>query len=166
MKRKMNHTKGFTILEVMIALVIFSIGMIGLAGLQGISLQNNQIAYSRTIATQYAYDLADRIRNNPNGTYSTASIPGSQPTLCITSANNCSPSAMAQFDMWEWKSAIEDKNSNLNSPQMFITPAGGNITISIGWNENRDTSVSGTYDCTSTPPSPTGIECVSITVTP
>ena len=158
---------GFTLLEVMVALVIFSIGLIGLAGLQGLSMQNNQIAYSRTIATQLVYDMADRIRNNPTGTYSTASIPGSVPTEdCITTSSDCSVSQIANADMWQWKQTVEDKNSGLVGPQIFISKTGDVYTISIGWNENRDSSVTGTYDCTASPPTPTGVECVNLEVTP
>ena len=160
----MTKQNGFTLLEIMIALVIFSIGLLGLAGLQGVSMQNNQIAYTRTIATQLAYDMADRIRNNPLGTYTTAAIPGSAPASCITSSSNCSSAAMAQYDLWEWSQTVKDKNSNLVSPEMFITADGaGGFTISIGWDENRQGLSSG-YDCSVTPPTPPGVECVTLTI--
>lgn len=156
LKKKQN---GFTLLEVMIALVIFSIGLLGLSGLQAISLQNNQVAYSRTVATMLAYDLADRIRNNPGGTYSTAAIPGTPPTSCIT--NSCTPANMALHDLWEWNQSINDAQNNLLSAQGFITPpvAGTAYTIAIAWDEER------TGTAPACPP-PTGTACVSIVVEP
>ena len=46
-----KSARGFTLLETMIALVIFSIGLLGLAGLQATSIKFNQSAYLRTQAT-------------------------------------------------------------------------------------------------------------------
>ena len=151
---------GFTLLEVMIALVIFSIGLLGLSGLQAISLQNNQVAYSRTVATMLAYDMADRIRNNRTGTYSTAAIPAAAPTSCVTSS--CLPAAMAAHDLWEWEQSLNAAQSNLLSAQGFITPAAGpTFTITIGWDEERKGNA---VACPAAANS--GIACVSIAVTP
>jgi type IV pilus assembly protein PilV len=58
------HSRGITMIEVLVALVILSIGLLGLASLQANALKYNQSAYMRTQATQYAYDIADRMRAN------------------------------------------------------------------------------------------------------
>jgi len=58
---------GITLIEVLIALVVFSIGLLGLAGLQTVSLRFNTSAYYRTQATALAYGLADRMRANREG---------------------------------------------------------------------------------------------------
>jgi type IV pilus assembly protein PilV len=55
---------GFSMLEVLIALVVTSIGLLGLAALQGTSLKLNHGSFLRTQATQFANDLADRMRAN------------------------------------------------------------------------------------------------------
>ena len=62
-----NNQKGFTMLEVLIAIIIFSFGLLGLAGLQLVSLANNLSANSRSTATALAYDMADRMRANMQG---------------------------------------------------------------------------------------------------
>lgn len=49
---------GFTLLEILVAIVVLSIGLLGLAGLQVVSLNNNQTAYYRSIATQQAWTTA------------------------------------------------------------------------------------------------------------
>ena len=68
----LNKTQsGFTLLEVMVAIVVLSLGLLGLAGLQAASLRNNQAAYYRGIATQQTYDMADRIRANLAGARAT-----------------------------------------------------------------------------------------------
>jgi len=58
---------GFTLLEVLIALLILSIGLLGLAALQTTGLRSNQMASMRTLATEAAYDITDRMRANPTG---------------------------------------------------------------------------------------------------
>jgi type IV pilus assembly protein PilV len=55
---------GMTLLEVLIAVLVLSIGMLGLAGMQTQSLRFNTSAYYRTQATSLAYDLVDRLRAN------------------------------------------------------------------------------------------------------
>ncbi|MCK5354747.1 MAG: type IV pilus modification protein PilV [Methyloprofundus sp.] len=64
---KIQHLKnqgGFTLVEVLVAMIIFAIGMLGLAGLQTRALQDNQDAYLRTQAIFLANDMSDRIKAN------------------------------------------------------------------------------------------------------
>jgi type IV pilus assembly protein PilV len=58
---------GFTLLEVLVTVVVISLGLLGLAGLQVVSLNNNQTAYYRSLATQQANDMMDRMRANLAG---------------------------------------------------------------------------------------------------
>ena len=62
--KRMIKNSGFSLLEVLVALVVLSIGLLGLAALQITGLKNNQSAYYRTSATVMAYDMADRMRLN------------------------------------------------------------------------------------------------------
>lgn len=157
----LNRQSAFTLLEVMIALVIFSIGMLGLAGLQSAGIRSNQISYSRTIATQLLYDMSDRIRNNPGVDYAATAASGG--TNCVTGAV-CSTADMAAFDKYEWNQQLVDPeagySSALHSAVGFIELNGEVYTISIGWDENNTGSVP--TDCT--PPTPADIMCVSIDV--
>ena len=56
---------GFTLIEVLVAALLLSIGLVGLAGLQGASLMNNQRSFMRSQVTALAYDLADRSNRIP-----------------------------------------------------------------------------------------------------
>jgi len=95
---------GFTLLEVMVAIVVLSLGLLGLAGLQAASLRNNQTAYYRGIATQQAYDMADRIRANlagvRAGNYSNLDSTTPANPGCFTTG--CSAANMAVTDHSQW----------------------------------------------------------------
>lgn len=56
---------GFSLVEVLVAVLVLSIGLLGLAGLQIASVRANDSARLRTQATLAAYDLADRLRADP-----------------------------------------------------------------------------------------------------
>lgn len=95
---------GFTLLEVLVAIVVLSLGLLGLAGLQAASLRNNQVALQRSIAAQQAQDMADRIRANQAGVAAgaydnlTAVTPGNPG--CI--ATGCTPANLAITDHRQW----------------------------------------------------------------
>lgn len=88
-----RQESGFTLLEILVAIVVLSIGLLGLAGLQVVSLNNNQVAYYRSIASQQAYDIADRMRANLAGVTA-----GSYDNLISSST----PAGMAGTDWTQW----------------------------------------------------------------
>ncbi len=59
-----KRNKGFTLLEVLIAVLIFSLGMLGSAGLMVLSVRTNHSAYLRTQASFLADSMVDRMRSN------------------------------------------------------------------------------------------------------
>lgn len=126
---------GFTLLEILVSIVVLSIGLLGLAGLQALSLNNNQIAYYRSIASQQAYDMADRIRANSAGVIAgayngiTATIPADPD--CIT--NVCSPQNMAVADHAQWNAS----NQRLlpSGIGTVANGAGGTFVITVSWTE-------------------------------
>jgi type IV pilus assembly protein PilV len=61
-----NLARGTTLIETLVALLVLSIGLLGVAGLQMTSLQNNRGAHLRSQAQVLAYDIADRMRANRN----------------------------------------------------------------------------------------------------
>jgi len=169
---------GFTLLEVMIALVIFSIGLLGLAGMQAAGIRNNQISHTRTVASQLVYDMADRIRNNRTANYETA-IAGDT-SNCVT--GNCNSAQMASFDKQEWNTAINNpavvttiKNSvsPLRNGVGFITQqtTGSGIIfyrVSVSWDESNGGASTVAANATECGPPPTvpGVVCITIDVFP
>lgn len=132
---------GFTLLEVMIALLIFSIGLLGLAGLQGSSLQNNKTSDLRSIAIIEAHDLAERIRANERGVsgdYDTINtgVPAVPGTDCINSSSCTTPALIAAWDIYEWQTSL----SNLlpsGRGKVFRPSKTSAFTILVMWDEAR-----------------------------
>ena len=58
---------GFSLIEVLVTMVVLSIGLLGVAGMQASGLRNNHAVYTKTQATNLAMDMAERIRANPKG---------------------------------------------------------------------------------------------------
>ena len=140
----MKTNTGFTLIEVLIAMLVLAVGLLGLAGLQATSLRNNQSAYNRSQATQLAYDIADRMRANPSGNYltdpaaATCGTNNTPCTACATTVNPCSPAQLAVKDLFEWNRAV---TTTLPLGKGIIGEAGGVFTITISWDDDRDGEV-------------------------
>jgi type IV pilus assembly protein PilV len=137
-----NKNTGFTLIEVLIAMLVLAVGLLGLAGLQATSLNNNQRAYYRSQATILAYDIVDRMRANRSavGNYLTSFI---DPATAIEHINClpvtlpiavCSQADMAENDLFEWNREIIKLPQGVGT----ITVAAGVYTIDITWDEDRD----------------------------
>ena len=118
--------KGFTLLEVLISLVIFSIGLLGLAGLQILAVKLTSDSMLRTVATVLANDMVDRMRANVAATTLGVTSPYNNPTgtpaanpacLGLNSAGgsvntSCTPAQMAGEDFYEWYANINGAAAN------------------------------------------------------
>ncbi len=119
--------RGFTLLEVMISVLVLSIGLLGLAGLQASGLRSNHSAYLRSQAVTYSYDIIDRMRANRlsalSGTYNIALGTGAPTGTTI-----------AETDLREWKHLIND---NLPSGDGAASVNGGMVTVTVQWDDSR-----------------------------
>jgi type IV pilus assembly protein PilV len=140
----MNRASGFTLIEILIAMVILSVGLLGLAGMQTTVLKNNQSAYHRSLATQLAYDIADRIRANLDdanklaaSTYTTMHLEdaGDQ-SDCLSVSSTCTTADMAENDLYEWNQALAALPSGQGS--VTVVAATRTFTVTITWDDNRD----------------------------
>jgi type IV pilus assembly protein PilV len=107
---------GFTLMEVLITIVILSIGLLGVAGLQLNSLRSNQNALDASVAANLAMEGADRIRANLPGIrnpdtgladrtyYDFITAAGTDPNCMIS---GCTVAKVAQTDAYEWISKIQ-----------------------------------------------------------
>lgn len=105
-----TYQRGVGLLEVMIALVVFAIGVVGMAGLQLRTLSMSIDSTQRSVVIAKSQDLADRIRSsgaNPSayaGTYDNSICPA-RPAVCADThsdnAASCDTAQMVAFDVWE-----------------------------------------------------------------
>lgn len=120
MNYRMNrHERGFTLLEIMIAVVVFAIGLLGIAGLQVAGMRFTHGSGLRSVATMQAENMADRMRANvagtKNGHYNvTGAMPTEYDTDCSTAT--CTSEELATFDLVTWNSAaVGDKPHESNA---------------------------------------------------
>ena len=105
-------SSGFTLLEVLIAIVVVAFGLLGLAGLQLFALKNNQSASARVTATGLANDMIDRMKANfagvALGSYNQP-LPGAYtgpPVAACNQVIGCSPAQLATHDLNEWSQRV------------------------------------------------------------
>lgn len=127
--------QGFSMVEVMMTIVIASFGLLGLASLLIRGIQNNNSSFSRNIAVQQAYDLADRMRTNSTalsagGFDSVTFTSGQTCTPCPTAG--CTPTQLATYDICAWN---VQNASVLPSGQGTVTKSGNIFQITVSWND-------------------------------
>ena len=132
--RTSRRERGFSLIEVLIALVIMSIGMLGIAGLFVLSMQSGRTALFRHNAVMLAGDVADRIRANPRAgiVYTGLGADGG----CVATGIDCNEAAMAGHDIFLWDQQAIDSLPNGDITILFngaVVPP--TYTIRVGWNE-------------------------------
>lgn len=106
---------GVGLIEVLVTLVVFSLGMLSLAALQGVAKKANFDALQRTNASLMAYDLLERMRSNNQALSSYVNAGdlgdgtlGMQPALPCNNINApCTTQQIAAFDLWEWERLLD-----------------------------------------------------------
>lgn len=119
-------TRGFTLVEVLIALVILSIGLLGVAKLVTGAVHADDSAYMRGQATQLAYELLDMMRANRPGAiddYYTGS-----PTWADCKTVACGDQTVAQLDLFNWQN------------ELAVALPAGTGTVTMGTDSFNDTT--------------------------
>ena len=150
-----NRERGFSLLEVLIALLVLSVGLLGIAGLQTVSLKFNHQSYERTQATVLISEMIEKITSNPVATRSGIfnNVDDATPALSYASSygscpTSCTATELANFDLFRWKSAIEDPRrlaQGTGEITRVITPLAGPtgaatqhvFNITVTWVENN-----------------------------
>lgn len=124
---------GFTLLEVLIAILVLSIGLLGLAGLMASSIRNNHSAYQRTQAIWLAYDMIDRMRvNRDNALASTNNY--NIPIATTTSSST----GMAGTDVDAWKVTLANALP-AGDGSVAVNSTTRAVTVVIQWDDSRGT---------------------------
>ena len=98
--------RGYSLTELLVAILVIGLGALGAAGLQLASSKNTRSALEGTTAVILAQDMAERLRANPGGVY--AGVADGSPPLGFVNclAANCAPPELASFDVTVWKCSL------------------------------------------------------------
>lgn len=157
---------GFSLLEVLVALLVFTLAILAVTTLQTNAKRSSFEAVQRSTANFLAHDIIERMRANPGklADYLTSGLGGSsigaEPSPnCSASASPCTPAQMAAHDLWEWEQAIDGaaeqsaggSTGGLVSPTGCITSdaagASGNYVVAIAWKGKEALSNPTSSDC-------------------
>ena len=136
-------------IEVLVAIVLLSVGVLGATGMQLFALHSNRNALSRVTTIQMAGDLADRIEVNEGTAYGPVALTAIPAVAINCNVNPCSPTQMATYDITQWRCAINPLNSSgvahssctglgatargLPDGRSSISSANGEYTITVEW---------------------------------
>lgn len=141
-----QRVRGFTLLEVMVALLVLSIGLLGIASLQATTVRFNHGAFLRSQATNLAYDITDRMRANRDealaGSYDVAAFSDPAP-VCGAIAG----ATVAALDVSGWMSSLA---CALPAGNGRIVRNGQTVTIGITWDESRGEAAAEVFQVTTT----------------
>lgn len=147
--------RGVSLIEVLVAVLIFTIGLLGLAGLMVMATRSNHAAYVRTQVVFLATNMANRMSANPtgiwNGSYNNTSYPVSAASAGCGSGAGCAPAALATHDQQIWSAQLTTFLPNPNASisctdtgkvgydptaqLSYRPPYGGVCTMNITWSE-------------------------------
>lgn len=146
----MNNTRsantGFTLIEVMVTLVLLTIGMLGLVAMQGRGIQYTTDSAQRNNAAMLATNLLEQIRANPSAldNYLLTELPAAG--TCDTSAAILASNVNQQLTCWSNKvrlllpdtEALKDQFYICRSSGPGICAAGSAVEIQIAWRAAGD----------------------------
>jgi len=138
-RRETRRQSGFSLVEVLIALVIMSVGMLGIAGLYVESMQAGRTSSFRHNAVTIASDVADRIRANPIGGVDYEGVRGNN--NCVLGNVDCNPQQMAANDIDLWLTQADE-----TLPEGDVTITFDNTVnpptyvIEVSWDEAGETA--------------------------
>lgn len=126
------HT-GSSLIEVLVAILVLSIGLLGVAGLAAASLRYSQGGWARASVASGLSDLADRVRTNPGAdiaayVFNTTNYAGQRTELasgqvtistdCMAAGTACDATELAAFHMAEWRLAM---NSSMPGSAVWVS---------------------------------------------
>ncbi len=165
---------GFSLIELLVTVVIFSVGLLAVAGLQIVSKRATFAAMQRTTASQIAFGLLEDMRANGPAleTYVTTaqigdkSVTGVSSADCTDMANPCIASTIASRDLKQWESLLDGdmetvpKGAGTTGVGGLVSPAAcivgpadgsaGVYVVSIVWRGTAEITDPGTVACGAT----------------
>lgn len=153
MKRLSKKQQGVTLIEILISVLVFGVGILGVGSLQIASIKSSNNAHFRTTASMLAMDFSDRMRSNLGGV--NAGLYGEDVScstnlpVCRKSGSDCSLEDLTKYDIQEVKCGTKIGSTPRDGGALNLLPNGDiqvscdggcdqskavhNITVS--WNE-------------------------------
>ncbi len=141
---------GMTLIEVMVALIILVLGILGAVGMQATAKQGSFDAMQRSIASSLAQDIVERMRSNDSsndnsvlanyvGTYGNGAV--SNPPTCNANDSLCTPAQIATLDLFEWEQSLMGADvmkglisiGGLVDSSACIAHVNNAVTVVISW---------------------------------
>ena len=133
-----RHTRGFTLIEVLVALVVLSIGLLGIASLQLSSLRWNHGASLRSQATLLAYDIVDRMRANQ--------ISANAGEYDVALAATKTAGTVAGDDIIRWKTLLSQTlPSGDGAVSRTVTGTSTTYRIVVSWDDSKGAEAALTF---------------------
>jgi type IV pilus assembly protein PilV len=129
---QLRAQSGFTLTEILVTLVIISVGLLGVAGLHSMSLRNNFDALIRSHASALADEIADRMRTNR-----TRALAGD---YNITIGATRTGTTLADADLIAWKQRLTAQLPNGDGSVALAVAPSRLVTITIQWGERDQTN--------------------------
>lgn len=161
-RKSLQREKGFTLIEAMIAVVVFSFGLLGVAGVMIVSVKNNHNGYMRSQATFLAHSMIEMMRKNSwslwNNTYNgTFGHPATFVSLATTcdAGSPCNATGVANRDTQLWANmllqTLPQGAGTINCVQTGAAPIAvawnkvdrpylGICTVTVFWNESNSSN--------------------------
>lgn len=150
-----RRQRGFSLIEALVAFLLLSVGMLGIASLQAVSLRAGYTATLRTVAVIKAEEILERMRANQTALASYVSVAGAGTAAPVPECTDisgvviCNPAQMASYDIYKWKQDLLGSfPANTTATIAVTAPVDPNVqplsivTVAINWDE-RDPSADG-----------------------
>jgi type IV pilus assembly protein PilV len=150
-----RKNRGFTLLEALIGFLILTIGMLGIASLQAISLKAGKTSVYSSVAMMKVEELFESMRANPSAAALTEYAGAGLNNGC-TGTKECTDVELAQDDVFWWKTNMKAGLPGAATTAVVYTPAVppsklATVNITINWDErdkDSSSSVSKSYSTT------------------
>jgi type IV pilus assembly protein PilV len=153
-----RRQRGLTLIESMVALMVISIGLLGIASLQGTSMRQTASSLNHSKAVWFAYDMADRIRVNTAGAANYAGIDTETEYQQDCKSAACSAAQMVTADAAAWSRNLQ----GLPAGRGMIVGNASRLILTVMW-DDESTGARGT-DCGPDPE--VDLTCYRITLLP
>lgn len=142
-----QRQQGFSLIEALVAFLILSVGMLGIASLQTMSLKSGHTAAMRTVAVVKVEEILESMRSNPGAlaNYAAGTADMGVDNGCSQTgvpAAACTPAQMAADELFRWKRSLIEAlpNNAATTASVIITPPVPPqtltlVVVTVNWSE-------------------------------